>query len=115
MSLALHELLLCCRGLENNKATERKREVETFKRLIRSSDTVEELDRTSGTRAAQGSRQLTWDAVFRFLQKYLQKETELLKGAKANVSATTLTIRQRKMREISSLVKYFIRSANKSK
>ncbi|XP_067102314.1 serine-protein kinase ATM isoform X1 [Osmerus mordax] len=113
MSLALHELLLCCRGLENDKATERKREVDTFKRLIRSSDTVEELDRSSGTRAAQGSRQLTWDAVFRFLQKYLQKETELLKGAKANVTATTLTIRQKKMREISSLVKYFIRSANK--
>ena len=52
---------------------------------------------------------------FRFLQKYLQKETELLQLGKANVSATTQANRQKKMQEISSLVKYFIRCANKSK
>ncbi|XP_059370854.1 serine-protein kinase ATM isoform X1 [Carassius carassius] len=109
MSLALHELLVCCRGLENEKATERKKEADRFKRLIRSPDTVEELDRTSG---CKGSKQLTWDAVFRFLQKFLQKETELLQSGKANVSATTQANRQKKMQEISSLMKYFIRCAN---
>uniref|UniRef100_A0A672RVI7 Serine-protein kinase ATM n=1 Tax=Sinocyclocheilus grahami TaxID=75366 RepID=A0A672RVI7_SINGR len=109
MSLALHELLVCCRGLENEKATERKKEVDRFRRLIRSPDTVEELDRTSG---CKGSKQLTWDAVFRFLQKFLQKETELLQSGKANVSATTHANRQKKMQEISSLMKYFIRCAN---
>ncbi|CAM4560648.1 unnamed protein product [Leuciscus chuanchicus] len=112
MSLALQELLLCCRGLENEKATERKKEVDRFRRLIRSPDTVEELDRTSGCKASKGSKQLTWDAVFRFLQKFLQKETELLKSGKANVSATTQANRQKKMQEISSLMKYFIRCAN---
>uniref|UniRef100_A0A673I416 non-specific serine/threonine protein kinase n=1 Tax=Sinocyclocheilus rhinocerous TaxID=307959 RepID=A0A673I416_9TELE len=109
MSLALHELLVCCRGLENEKATERKKEVDRFRRHIRSPDTVEELDRTSG---CKGSKQLTWDAVFRFLQKFLQKETELLQSGKANVSATTHANRQKKMQEISSLMKYFIRCAN---
>uniref|UniRef100_A0A674EX52 non-specific serine/threonine protein kinase n=1 Tax=Salmo trutta TaxID=8032 RepID=A0A674EX52_SALTR len=113
MSLVLHELLVCCRALENDKATERKKEADRFRQLIRSPDTVEELDRTSGTRAAKSSKQLTWNAVFRFLQKYLQKETELLQSGKANVSATTQANRQKKMQEISSLVKYFIRCANK--
>ncbi|KAK7172240.1 hypothetical protein R3I93_004526 [Phoxinus phoxinus] len=112
MSLALHELLVCCRGLENEKATERKKEVDRFRRLIRSPDTVEELDRTSGCKVSKGSKQLTWDAVFRFLQKFLQKETELLQSGKANVSATTHANRQKKMQEISSLMKYFIRCAN---
>uniref|UniRef100_A0A9J8D372 non-specific serine/threonine protein kinase n=1 Tax=Cyprinus carpio carpio TaxID=630221 RepID=A0A9J8D372_CYPCA len=109
MSLVLHDLLVCCRGLENEKATERKKEADRFRRLIRSRDTVEELDRTS---ACKGSKQLTWDAVFRFLQKFLQKETELLQSGKANVSATTQANRQKKMQEISSLMKYFIRCAN---
>uniref|UniRef100_A0A674EVG6 non-specific serine/threonine protein kinase n=1 Tax=Salmo trutta TaxID=8032 RepID=A0A674EVG6_SALTR len=89
------------------------KEADRFRQLIRSPDTVEELDRTSGTRAAKSSKQLTWNAVFRFLQKYLQKETELLQSGKANVSATTQANRQKKMQEISSLVKYFIRCANK--
>lgn len=109
MSLALHELLVCCRGLENEKATERKKEVDRFRRLICSPDTVEELDRTSGSK---GSKQLTWDAVFRFLQKFLKKETELLQSGKANVSASTQANRQKKMQEISSLMKFFIRCAN---
>uniref|UniRef100_A0A8C7HPN6 non-specific serine/threonine protein kinase n=1 Tax=Oncorhynchus kisutch TaxID=8019 RepID=A0A8C7HPN6_ONCKI len=113
MSLVLHELLVCCRGLENDKATERKKEADRFRQLIRSPDTVKELDHISGTRAAKSSKQLTWNAVFRFLQKYLQKETELLQSGKANVSATTQANRQKKMQEISSLVKYFIRCANK--
>lgn len=51
----------------------------------------------------------------RFLQKYLQKETEALQAAKANVSAATQANRQQKMQDISSLVKFFIRCANKSK
>ncbi|KAJ7995488.1 hypothetical protein DPEC_G00245090 [Dallia pectoralis] len=113
MSLPLHELLVCCKGLENDKATERKKEAERFRRLIRSPDVVDELDRVSGTRPAKGSKQLTWDFVLRFLQKFLQKETELLQSAKPNVSATTHTNRRKKMQEISSLIKYFIRCANR--
>ncbi|XP_043928554.1 serine-protein kinase ATM isoform X2 [Protopterus annectens] len=110
MSVVLHELLLCCRHLENDKATERKKEVENFKRLIRSSETVKQLDQNS---ESKHSKQLNWDAVFRFLQRYIQKETECLQTAKANVSAITQANRQKKMQEISSLVKYFIRCANK--
>uniref|UniRef100_A0A6Q2WZM3 non-specific serine/threonine protein kinase n=1 Tax=Esox lucius TaxID=8010 RepID=A0A6Q2WZM3_ESOLU len=113
MSFALHELLVCCKGLENEKATERKKEAERFRRLIRSPEVVEELDRISGTRAAKGSKQLTWDLILRTLQKYQQKETELLQSGKANVSATTQANRRKKMQEISSLIKYFIRCANK--
>uniref|UniRef100_A0AAQ5YQZ4 non-specific serine/threonine protein kinase n=1 Tax=Amphiprion ocellaris TaxID=80972 RepID=A0AAQ5YQZ4_AMPOC len=112
MSLALNDLLLCCRGLENDKATERKKEAERFRRLLRSPETVQELDRTSGPKA-KGSKQLTWDTVFRFLQRYVQKETENMQSSKANVTATTLAMRQKKMAEICSLVKYFIRYANK--
>ncbi|XP_023669570.2 serine-protein kinase ATM [Paramormyrops kingsleyae] len=113
MSLLLHELLVCCRGLENEKVTERKKEVERFRQLIRSPDTIQELDRNSGTKSSKGSKQLTWDAVFKFLQRYLQKETEALHSGKANVSAATQANRHKKMQEISSLVKYFIRCANK--
>ncbi|KAM3874841.1 serine-protein kinase ATM [Diretmus argenteus] len=113
MSLALHDLLVCCRGLENDKATERKKEAERFRRLLRAPETVQELDRNSGARAAKGSKQLTWDAVFRFLQRYVQKETENMQSSKSSVTATTLATRQKKMAEMCSLIKYFIRCANK--
>ncbi|KAJ8280888.1 hypothetical protein GJAV_G00060510 [Gymnothorax javanicus] len=113
MSLVLNELWLCCRGLENEKATERKKEMDRFRRLITSPETVEELDRVSGIRASNQSKQLTWDTAFRYLQRYLQKETELLQSSKANVSATTQANRHKKMQELSSLVKCFIRCANK--
>uniref|UniRef100_A0A087XK65 Serine-protein kinase ATM n=1 Tax=Poecilia formosa TaxID=48698 RepID=A0A087XK65_POEFO len=112
MSLVLHDLLVCCRGLENDKATERKKETERFRRLIRSNEVMQELDRTSGTKA-KGSNQLTWDAVFRFLQRFVQKETESMQSSKSNVTATTLATRQKKMAETCSLVKFFIRYANK--
>ncbi|KAM9038350.1 serine-protein kinase ATM isoform X1 [Sarcophilus harrisii] len=110
MSLDLHDLLLCCRQLENDRATERRKEVEKFKHLIRDPETVKHLDRNSDSR--QG-KYLNWDAVFRFLQKYIQKETECLRTAKPNVSASTQASRQKKMQEITSLVKYFIKCANK--
>ncbi|XP_007934807.1 serine-protein kinase ATM [Orycteropus afer afer] len=110
MSLALNDLLICCRQLENDRATERRKEIEKFKRLIRDPETVQHLDRHSDSK--QG-KFLNWDAVFRFLQKYIQKETECLRIAKPNVSASTQSSRQKKMQEISSLVKYFIKCANK--
>uniref|UniRef100_A0A1A8U1C7 non-specific serine/threonine protein kinase n=1 Tax=Nothobranchius furzeri TaxID=105023 RepID=A0A1A8U1C7_NOTFU len=112
MSLVLNDLLVCCRGLENDKATERKKEAECFRRLIRAPETMQELDRTSATKA-KGSQQLTWDAVFRFLQRYLQKETEVMQSSKSKVTQTTLATRQKKMNEMCSLMKYFICSANK--
>ncbi|XP_072809911.1 serine-protein kinase ATM-like [Vicugna pacos] len=112
MSLALNDLLICCRQLEHDRATERRKEVEKFKRLIQDPETIQHLDRHSDSK--QG-KYLNWDAVFRFLQKYIQKETECLKTAKPNVSASTQATRQKKMQEISSLVKYFIKCANKSK
>uniref|UniRef100_A0A8C5DKK5 non-specific serine/threonine protein kinase n=1 Tax=Gouania willdenowi TaxID=441366 RepID=A0A8C5DKK5_GOUWI len=114
MSLALHDLLLCCRGLQSDKATERKKEAEHFRRLLRSPETVQELDRTSGSKAkTSGSKQLTWDTIFKFVQRYVQKESESHQSSRSNVSATTLATRQKKMAEVCSLVKYFIRCANK--
>ncbi|XP_010608942.1 serine-protein kinase ATM isoform X3 [Fukomys damarensis] len=110
MSLALNNLLICCRQLENDRATERRKEVETFKRLIRDPEIVQDLDRHSDSK--QG-KYLNWDAVFRFLQKYIQKETECLRTAKPNVSISTQTSRQKKMQEISSLIRFFIKCANK--
>ncbi|XP_070685735.1 serine-protein kinase ATM [Pempheris klunzingeri] len=112
MSLALQDLLFCCRGLESDKVTERKKEAENFRRLIRTPEVVQELDRISGPKA-KGSKQLTWDAVFGFLQRYVQKETESMQSSKSNVTATTLAIRQKKMADMCSLIKYFIRYSNK--
>uniref|UniRef100_A0AAY4EFS2 non-specific serine/threonine protein kinase n=1 Tax=Denticeps clupeoides TaxID=299321 RepID=A0AAY4EFS2_9TELE len=88
-------------------------EVDRFRRLIRQEETVKELDYSSGNKNCKQSKQLTWDAVFRFLQKFLQKETEALQSGKTTVSAITKANRQKKKQEISSLVKYFIRCANK--
>ncbi|XP_037534430.1 serine-protein kinase ATM [Nematolebias whitei] len=112
MSLRLHDLLVCCRGLENDKATERKKEAERFRRLIRSKEVMQELDHTSEIKAKR-SKQLTWDAVFRFLQRYVQKETESMQSSKSNITASTLATRQKKMAEVCSLVKHFIGYANK--
>uniref|UniRef100_A0A7M4F6F5 non-specific serine/threonine protein kinase n=1 Tax=Crocodylus porosus TaxID=8502 RepID=A0A7M4F6F5_CROPO len=110
MSLVLHDLLVCCHQLEKDKVTERRKEIEKFKRLIRDSETIQQLDRNSDSK--QG-KQLNWDAVFRFLQTYIQKEMENLRLAKPNVSVSTQSSRQKKMQEMGSLVKYFIRCANK--
>ncbi|NWW94397.1 ATM kinase, partial [Rhynochetos jubatus] len=110
MSLALHDLLICCRRLENEKAVERRKEIENFKRLLHDSETVLQLDRNSDSK--QG-KQLNWDAVFSVLQKYFQKEIKNLQLTKPNASASTQTTRQKKMQEFGSLVKYFIRCANK--
>uniref|UniRef100_A0A8C0ZKN4 non-specific serine/threonine protein kinase n=1 Tax=Cyanistes caeruleus TaxID=156563 RepID=A0A8C0ZKN4_CYACU len=111
MSLALHDLLVCCRRLENEKAVERRKEIENLKRLLRDSETVLQLDRNSDSK--QG-KQLNWDAVFRYvLQKYFQKELKNLQLTKPNASASTQTTRQKKIQEVGSLVKYFIRCANK--
>lgn len=49
----------------------------------------------------------------RFLQRYVQRETESMQSSKSNVTASTLTTRQKKMAEMCSLIKYFIRCANK--
>lgn len=114
MSLVLNELLLCCRGLDHDKATERKKEVDRLRRLLRDPETVRELDIVSTRKAPEGSTQLiTWDALFGFLKKYLKKENELLKSNKSKVSAATQTNRQKKMQEISSLIKFFVQCANK--
>ncbi|XP_069739549.1 serine-protein kinase ATM [Phaenicophaeus curvirostris] len=110
MSLALHDLLVCCRRLENEKALERRKEIENFKRLLRDSETILQLDRNSDSK--QG-KQVNWDAVFSVLQKYFQKEMKNLQLTKPNASASTQTMRQKKMQEVGSLVKYFIRCANK--
>ncbi|XP_065687565.2 serine-protein kinase ATM [Patagioenas fasciata] len=110
MSLALNELLVCCRRLENEKAVERRKEIDNFKRLLRDSETVLQLDRNSDSK--QG-KQLNWDAVFSLLQKYFHKEMKNLLLTKPNASASTQTTRQKKMQEVGSLVKYFIRCANK--
>ncbi|XP_009997696.1 PREDICTED: serine-protein kinase ATM [Chaetura pelagica] len=110
MNLALHDLLVCCRRLENEKAGERRKEIENFKRLLRDSETVLQLDRNSDSK--QG-KQLNWDAVFSVLQKYFQKEMKNLQLTKPNASASTQTTRQKKMQEVGNLVKYFIRCANK--
>ncbi|XP_029027107.1 serine-protein kinase ATM isoform X2 [Betta splendens] len=109
--LDLHDLLGCCRGLGNDRATERKKEVERFRRILRKPQVVLELDRTSAAKA-KGSSSLTWDSVFRFLQCYVQKETESMQSSRA-VTATALTSRKKKMAEMCSLVKFFIRCANK--
>lgn len=50
----------------------------------------------------------------RFLQRYVQKETESMQSSKSN-TATALASRKKKMAEICSLIKYFIRYANKRK
>ncbi|KAM7337587.1 hypothetical protein ACRRTK_003706 [Alexandromys fortis] len=112
MSLALNDLLICCRQLEHDRATERRKEMEKFKRLIQDPEIVLNLDKHSDSKQ---QKYLNWDAVFRFLQNYIKKETECLRTAKSNVSASTQTSRQKKMQEISSLVRYFIKCANKSK
>ncbi|XP_048790877.1 serine-protein kinase ATM isoform X1 [Lagopus muta] len=110
MSLALHDLLMCCRRLENERATERRNEIENFKRLLRDPETVLQLDRNSDSRRGN---QLNWDAVFSVLKKYFQKEMENLRLTKPNASASTQTSKQKRMQEIGSLVKYFIRRANR--
>ncbi|NXY15996.1 ATM kinase, partial [Atrichornis clamosus] len=110
MSLALHDLLVCCRRLENEKAVERRKEIENFKRLLRDSETLLQLDRNSDSK--QG-KQLNWDAIFSVLQKYFQKEIKNLQLTKPSASASTQTTRQKKIQEVGSLVKYFIRCANK--
>uniref|UniRef100_A0A8C6ZBB2 ATM serine/threonine kinase n=1 Tax=Nothoprocta perdicaria TaxID=30464 RepID=A0A8C6ZBB2_NOTPE len=106
MSLALHDLFICCRQLENDTATDG---IKKFKQLLCNSEIVLQLDRNSDSRQA---RQLDWDAVFEALQRYFHKEIRSLTMTNPNVSVSTQVSRQKKMQDIGSLVKYFIRRAN---
>ncbi|KAM9442596.1 serine-protein kinase ATM-like isoform 1-T4 [Salvelinus alpinus] len=88
------------------------KEAYSFRRLIRSPDTVEELHHILGPehlKAPSSSPGMQSSGFCRGICK----KTELLQSEKANVSTTTKANHQKKMQEISSLVKYFIRCANK--
>ncbi|XP_026541131.1 serine-protein kinase ATM isoform X1 [Notechis scutatus] len=110
MNLAIHDLLTCCHQLGSDKAMERKKEIEKFRRLICDPETVQQLDQNSDSKHG---KQMNWDTVFRFLQKYIQKESESVRLTKPNTSASTQATREKKMKQLSSLLKYFIMCANK--
>ncbi|KAM8821480.1 serine-protein kinase ATM [Eudromia elegans] len=109
MSLTIHDLFICCRDLENDRATARRDGIKKFKQLLRDSDIVLQLDRNSDSKQA---RQLDWDAVFEALQRYFHKEIRSLTMTNPNVSVSTQVSRQKKMQDTGSLIKYFIRRAN---
>ncbi|ETE61104.1 Serine-protein kinase ATM, partial [Ophiophagus hannah] len=138
MNFAIHDLLTCCHQLGSDKAMERKvslipfqkydiavkeyyiyifcvsvqiqKEIEKFRRLICDPETVQQLDRNSDSKHG---KQMNWDTVFRLLQKYIQKEAESVRLAKPSTSASTQATREKKLKQLGSLVKYFIMCANK--
>uniref|UniRef100_S4RUC9 Telomere-length maintenance and DNA damage repair domain-containing protein n=1 Tax=Petromyzon marinus TaxID=7757 RepID=S4RUC9_PETMA len=112
VSMAVRDLQQCCQRLDGEKVTERKKEAERFSRLIVLPDVIVELDRCSDLRPPRG---LTWDAVFKFVQRYMQRETDALQAAAstASTSTTARSNRQTRSREVATLCKRFVRIANR--
>ncbi|CAN0220698.1 unnamed protein product [Lampetra fluviatilis] len=110
--MAVRDLQQCCQRLDVEKVTERKKEAERFSRLIVLPDVIAELDRCSDLRPPRG---LTWDAVFKFVQRYMQRETDALQTAAstASTSTTARSNRQARSREVVTLCKRFVRIANR--
>ncbi|XP_077977735.1 serine-protein kinase ATM-like [Glandiceps talaboti] len=109
MNENIAELMKCCRSLESDKATERKKQVENLKQVLNKTSVIRSLDKNSDNKS---SKVFTWDHVFRYVQSYIIKEIELIKKAKAG-SATAVSSRDRRKQEISALFKWTIRVANK--
>ncbi|XP_006815117.1 serine-protein kinase ATM-like [Saccoglossus kowalevskii] len=107
MNELLTELISCCGSLNTDKATERKRQAENFKRILTQSKVIQCLDSNSDQNNRSG-RLFTWDHVFKAVRNFIDKEIDVLRKAKG-ASATVI----RRKQEISTLFKWTIRIANK--
>ncbi|CAC5368425.1 ATM [Mytilus coruscus] len=111
---SLSDVISCCRGLLLDKVTERKKSAEKFRQLLSKSTVIKALDRyTDSKNAGSSDEQLTWDYVFKSVGKYVLIETQHLQKSKEQPSAATLTRKEKAKKEVSDLVKFVIRQADK--
>ncbi|XP_063405374.1 serine-protein kinase ATM-like [Mytilus trossulus] len=111
---SLSDVIACCRGLLFEKITERKKSSEKFRQLLCKSTVIKALDRhTDSKNCGSSDEQLTWDYVFKSVGKYVLIETQHLQKSKDQVSAATLTRKEKAKKEVSDLVKFVIRQADK--
>ncbi|XP_071112563.1 serine-protein kinase ATM-like [Haliotis cracherodii] len=111
----LSDLMSCCRGLDTDKVTERKKSVEKLRQLLDKNSVIKSLDRNTDEKCARNNNRLiTWDDVFmKGVVLYIRLETAALQKAKESVSAAAKLNKEKKKQEISGFFKFFVRVADK--
>ncbi|KAK6170767.1 hypothetical protein SNE40_019079 [Patella caerulea] len=110
----LSDVHSCCRALDSDKVTERKRNAEKLQNLLNKSSVIQTLDKNSDDRHSKSSgRLLTWDCIFKAVILYVRIESSNLKKAKEKISAISHQNREKKKQEIGGLVKFVVRLADK--
>ncbi|XP_067675130.1 serine-protein kinase ATM-like [Haliotis asinina] len=112
---SLSDLMSCCRGLDTDKVSERKKSVEKLRQLLEKNSVIKSLDRNTDEKSTRNNNRLiTWDDVFmKGVVLYIRLETAALQKAKESVSAASKLNKEKKKQEISGFFKFFVRVADK--
>ncbi|ESO89357.1 hypothetical protein LOTGIDRAFT_229208 [Lottia gigantea] len=109
----LSDVHSCCRALVSDKITERKKSAERLHQLLGKTTVIQTIDINSDEKPSKKSRRLlTWDDIFKAVIQYVQIETEHIKKGKST-SATSQQTKEKKKQEVSGLVKYVVKTADK--
>ncbi|XP_055888527.1 serine-protein kinase ATM-like isoform X2 [Biomphalaria glabrata] len=106
----MDELTTCLRTLDSSKATERKKNVLKLEELLQTDKVITALDASSDRRTEE--RNITWDTVFKAVNRYIEVEVAALQSAKESVSAITLNNRDKKKQGLAAAFRLVIKTAN---
>ncbi|XP_064597040.1 serine-protein kinase ATM-like [Liolophura sinensis] len=111
---SLSDLIHCCRALDTDKVTERKKQTEKLKLLLEKSVVQKALDDNTDAKQISKEKSLfAWDSVFKFVVDLVLVETNCLRKAKESNSQTAINNREKKKQDISGLVKFVVRVTDK--
>ncbi|XP_053376786.1 serine-protein kinase ATM-like [Mercenaria mercenaria] len=115
MDRQISDLINICRDLNSERGPERRKAAVKLKNVLSHTATKKALDKNHEYKQStkNAGKMFTWESVFRSVCLYVTMETEELQNANQEVSRTTLNNRETRKQEISALVKYMIRSADK--
>ncbi|KAK6985303.1 serine-protein kinase ATM [Biomphalaria glabrata] len=106
----MDELTTCLRTLDSSKATERKKNALKLEELLQTDKVITALDASSDRRTEE--RNITWDTVFKAVNRYIEVEVAALQSAKESVSAITLNNRDKKKQGLAAAFRLVIKTAN---
>ncbi|XP_028397504.1 serine-protein kinase ATM-like [Dendronephthya gigantea] len=107
------EIAQVCRNMESDKATERKKNADNLKLLLRDTEILKLLDANSDGRKRNV---ISWDFILKATQTYVRRELEVLLVQKPRNSQSTSSNvannREKKRQEVMLLLKLIIKTAD---
>ncbi|KAJ8027141.1 Serine-protein kinase ATM [Holothuria leucospilota] len=102
MSESLLKLRACCGQLASDKVSERKKQIDIFKRELGKPSVCRQLDQNS-----QNRRGMIWEHCFEAVREFMVKEVEHVKSKQGKGSFD-----HRKLLSTGSIFKWFVQKAN---